>query len=95
MLRRILSPRQMPRRTAGERAGVREEECRDIHRIGKSKRGLSVCGCPHATNLILDFETVRLHQLEKGERQPIVASLRVVWRRCAQGLRQSACYPPS
>jgi len=30
--------------TAAERAGVREEECRDIHGIGKSKRGLSVCG---------------------------------------------------
>jgi hypothetical protein len=26
---------------------------------------LSVCGCPHATNLTLDFETVQLHQLEK------------------------------
>jgi uncharacterized protein YbjT (DUF2867 family) len=30
--------------TAAERAGVCEEECCDIHRIGKSKRGLSVCG---------------------------------------------------
>jgi len=32
------------RATAAERAGVREEECPDIHGIGKSKRGLSVCG---------------------------------------------------
>ena len=28
---------------AAERAGVRQEECGDIHRVGKS--GLSVCGC--------------------------------------------------
>jgi uncharacterized protein YbjT (DUF2867 family) len=30
--------------SATERARVCEEECRDIHRIGESKRGLSVCG---------------------------------------------------
>ena len=35
-------------------------------------------------NLTLDFETVQLHQLEKRERQPMVASLRVVWRRFVQ-----------
>ena len=46
--------------TADKCAGVCEEECSDIHRIGKSKRGLSVCGCPHATNLTFDFETVRV-----------------------------------
>jgi len=34
---------------AAERAGVRQEECGDIHRIGK--RGLSVCGYSHSTNL--------------------------------------------
>ncbi len=33
------------RATASERAGVRPKECGDIHRIGKSKRGLSVFGC--------------------------------------------------
>ena len=38
---------------AAERAGVRQEECGDIHRVGK--RGLSVCGCSHSTNLTFDF----------------------------------------
>src|SRR6266849_2938454 len=36
------------RTTAVERAGGGQEECRDIHRVGKS--GLSVCGCSHSTN---------------------------------------------
>ncbi len=38
------------RATAAERAGVCPKECGGIYRGGKSKRGLSVCGCPHATN---------------------------------------------
>jgi|SRR5215469_2725253 len=33
---------------AAERAGVRQEECGDIH---ASASGLSVCGCSHPTNL--------------------------------------------
>jgi hypothetical protein len=65
--------------TAAERASVRPKECGGIYRCGKSKRGLSVCGCPQATNLTLDFETSCLHQLERRERQPIVASLRIAW----------------
>src|SRR4029077_7352693 len=44
--------------TAAERAGVCPKECGGIYRGGKSKRGLSVCGCPHATNLTLDFSWV-------------------------------------
>jgi hypothetical protein len=36
---------------AAERAGVRQEECGGIHRVGK--RGLSVCGCSHSKNLPL------------------------------------------
>jgi hypothetical protein len=39
----------LARRTGAERAGVRQEECVGIHRVGK--RGLSVCGCSHSTNL--------------------------------------------
>jgi hypothetical protein len=39
--------------SAVERAGVRQEECGGIHRVGK--RGLSVCGWSHATNLTFDF----------------------------------------
>jgi hypothetical protein len=70
--------------TAAERAGVCPKECGGIYRGGKSKRGLSVCGCPHAPNLTLDFEAVQLYQLEKRERQPIVAGLRVVWHRFVQ-----------
>ena len=38
---------------AAERAGVRQEECGDIHRV--RKRGLSVCGCSHSTNLDFDL----------------------------------------
>src|SRR5215475_4717983 len=38
---------------AAERAGVREEECADIHRVGKI--GLSVCGCSHSTDLSIDL----------------------------------------
>ena len=41
------------RARATERAGVRQEECSYIHRVGK--RGLSVCGCSHSTNLTFDF----------------------------------------
>jgi hypothetical protein len=37
-----------------ECAGVRLEECGDIHRIGKS--GLSVCGCSHSTNLPFEVQ---------------------------------------
>src|SRR4030095_1440783 len=37
---------------AAERAGVRQEQCGDIHRGGK--RGLSVCGCSDSTNLTFD-----------------------------------------
>ena len=39
--------------SAVERAGVRQEECGDIHRIGKSR--LSVCGRSHSTNLPFDL----------------------------------------
>src|SRR5262249_4226097 len=39
--------------TATKRAGGRQEECGDIYRIGK--RGLSVCGRSHSTNLPFDF----------------------------------------
>jgi NAD(P)-dependent dehydrogenase (short-subunit alcohol dehydrogenase family) len=38
---------------AAERAGVRQEECADIHRVGK--RGLSVYGCSHSTDLSIDL----------------------------------------
>ena len=39
--------------SAVERAGVRQEECGDIHRVGKS--GLSVCRCSHSTDLSIDL----------------------------------------
>ena len=42
---------------AAERAGVRQEECGDIHRIGK--RSLSVCGYSHSTNLTSTRRSVR------------------------------------
>jgi hypothetical protein len=38
--------------SAAERAGVRQEECGDIHRVGKS--GLNVGGCSQS-NLTFDF----------------------------------------
>jgi nucleoside-diphosphate-sugar epimerase len=38
---------------AAERAGVRQEECGDLHRVGKS--GLSVCGCSYSTDLTIDL----------------------------------------
>src|SRR4029453_13995745 len=41
------------RARAAERAGFRQEECGDIHRVGKS--GLSVRGCSHSTDLSIDL----------------------------------------
>ena len=41
------------RARAVELAGFRQEECGDIHRVGKS--GLSVCGCSHSTDLSIDL----------------------------------------